>query len=298
MNTSEPSPTEASTSTAPAPPAPAVAPAPSAPVVEAGPAPVVEPVSVEAQDQEALELLAAAADQASPSPDGAIAEPATAEPVEPAPFDPASWASFDDVKPEGVPEAARPYVDRALSLARERMDASELRFRQDIDHAAVGYQEARQKFEQLIEQLDNGSPDGIKRVTEALTTAQRQLETVSNEHITVLWEAFNGRHPEYKSVPPAVREGFASLLRGDGLDRFNGTNPLERLEEAYRYACFKAGHNPTQPAGAQPAAVARAQATISTGTAAPNRPTPKLDDLSYEELMRRDLRLLQGGAEG
>lgn len=268
-----------------------------------------EPVSPEADPSQVASPEGASPEPGASSDDpGATSEPTTPEtPEAPTAVDVSAWNSLDDVTIDSFPEVARPHLNEAISRIRDIASAQVQSQRDAADAEKLQYETARTRFDQLVETLEaaEGAEGQVKALSQEVQKRDTALDTVFKQNTGLVWRLFLHETPSFEQVPDQVRQVFGAQIQHPSFHtRFQDNDPVKNLTEAFRYACFQAGVDPTtfqasvtSPVGSTPAtpadrSAARA-AAITDGKNALNAPSVSVDDLTMDEIMDRNDHLLK-----
>lgn len=212
-----------------------------------------------------------------------------------------SWASLEDVQLEGVPDAARPYVEQLLGLARLH-DARQ----QDALNA---YQQSKTYFDGLVKQLEEAGMNDAKPLAEQVELQNQTLTVYAQQVAQNAWMAFEARNAHYNHLPAQTKEVFARILESPAFDQtWEGKTYVEKMEDALRFAQYRTNVQ-VAPASATVSAsaamlpplqtaprdtgVARRQAAVASGETGGGLPVRAIDELSWDEVLGRHDHLLR-----
>lgn len=212
-----------------------------------------------------------------------------------------AWGSLEDVNVEALPEAARPYVNHLLGLARMH-DARQ-------QEALTAYQQSKSHFDALIQQMEDAGIEDARPMAQQLTAQTELLSTYAQQVAQTAWMAFEARNPHYAKLPPQTKDVFAKVLESPSFDQtWEGKSYVEKMEDALRFSLYRtnvqvAPTAATVPASAVPlppvqttprdTGVARRQAAVATGETGGGLPVRAIDELSWDEVLGRHDHLLR-----
>lgn len=285
--------------------------APAAPGAPAGEAPAATPDGAAPGVLPAEAEAAAKAKAAAPAPEAKPDDPT--KPADP----PASpeWKSLEEVNVEGVPEIARPHVEKVLALAR----ANEERRTEEVKAAKDGFESVRTQFAEMLGKFEGDQAGAAKDILAGLEVAAQDLSEMQTHSVDIAWMAFEARNPGYHALPMELRTDFANLIADPQFrTRWQGRNDVVRMEEALQFAAFRKklsldtlrgaappapapapakGAPPAQaaappPPGAPPARGPRQQALVDTGDTASAAPRRGVDEQEFGEILSQHEHLL------
>lgn len=236
-----------------------------------------EPEAPEPDAAEAEEEPAAEPDEPA---DAAEEEPEEPEPEpEPAPI---VYSDVRDIDLETMPSEARRYMEPALNLLAQRDH--------DLQKATLRFEASRKELEDVSRQMQDLDGNDRKPLLDVISAKDETINHVSDDLLSVAWQAFEALKPEAKTLPQAVQQAVADEFSGLGTRYVTG-NTLQQMLDAYEYALFKSGHSRKMPQ--TPSAEVRKQTAVAEGNAASSPSRVGVDELGWDEIMDKHLELLE-----
>lgn len=260
---------------------------------------------VEAQQESATEVVGtedsdgavvAAPEEPAVEPANEEAVEALEETVEQKPFEPVEYSSLSDVNLESLSDDIRSHVEPILRLAAQEVSA--------MKAEKESYETTRKEFSELIEAMESSGFD-VKPLETRINEQNEFIDTMSQDIINTAWQAFSITHPEFSSIPDAARQLFSKELERL-YERHDGDTVLDRINNAYDYALWRAGVNlnatkenkrdsiQTEQNKSQETSSpnAKKQAVIADGRIATSAPVRSVDELDWGEVLDRHSHLL------
>ena len=204
-------------------------------------------------------------------------------------------AVFDDLT--NMDDATRSKVEPILQLVADQKEV---------------YQKASADFDSAMERMDAFMNDmrdyGIE--SEPVMNRFKEQETsiirLNNACVETTWYAFKQMHPDYDEISVEAKKTFGNVVN-TMLQSFTGANPLEKLQEAYKYTQYKYGIKGKTAAKPVPVEEpkpvvnkeetvnndSKAQSLVNDSSTLHSEPIVNVDDLSWDEIMNRHLHLLE-----
>jgi hypothetical protein len=174
------------------------------------------------------------------------------------------------------------------------------------------YQKASADFDSAMARMDAFMEDirdyGIESepVMDRFKDQETSIIKLNNACVETTWYAFKQMHPDYDDISIEAKKTFGNVVN-TMLQSFTGANPLEKLQEAYKYTQYKYGlksHTEAKSAPVEePKPVvnkqetvnndSRAQSLVNDSSTLHSEPVVSVDDMSWDEIMNRHLHLLE-----
>ena len=207
---------------------------------------------------------------------------------------PFSFESFDEIDVSTLPPEVANYVTPILQHALE-MEAS-------LEAEKVAYEDVRERFSSLLENLDEAQKGNIQPLVEQYETVNEAFTQISTENVDLAHRLFLLEYPNFNQESDTLKRAFAESLVHPGFnDRHLGDGLYDKMVDAYKLTLYRNGGSTakvqTQQV-AEPVAVMRPsaksvkQSLVSGGEMAPNLPSINLADMSYDDIMSRGEHLL------
>ena len=224
------------------------------------------------------------------------AVPALEEAVEEKPVENIEYSSLADVNLESLSDDIRSHVEPILRIAAQEVSA--------MKAEKESYETTRKEFSELIEAMESSGYD-VKPLETRINEQNEFIDTMSQDIINTAWQAFSLTHPEFSSIPDNARQLFSKELERL-YERHDGDTVLDRINNAYDYALWRAGVNlnatkenkrdsiQTEQNESQETSSpnAKKQAVIADGRIATSAPVRSVDELDWNEVLDRHSHLL------
>ena len=201
-----------------------------------------------------------------------------------------NYDSLGEVDLDSLDATTRAHVEPILSLAIGEADSH----RRSVE----AYDHARTELLSLTEELGNMRGEDLTPFVARIESQTETIESLITEATDAAFVAFLSIHPEVIDLPDDISTEVARQFEGLGV-KFKGNSLLEQMEQAYQFALFSKGYTnkPAEPASAAPAKPkanpkARRQAAVADGSVGLSKPRVGVDELTWDELMGRNLHLL------
>ncbi len=261
-----------------------------------------DPVEVDSQPTiaEIEETIAKADAEAATEPEGVqveTTESVTTDAVEQAAV--STYETIDDVytKLDSMDDSLRAQVEPILALVSDQKAA--------FEKSSADFDLAMERMDQFMNDMRDYGIES-EHVVNRFKEQETSIVNLNNACVETTWYAFQQLNPDYNSIPYEAKKTFGKVVN-TMLKSFTGTNPLEKLQEAYKYTQYKYGLN--KPTAAKSAPVAeskpvvnktepvnndsKAQSLVNDSTTLHSEPVTSVDDLSWDEIMNRHLHLLE-----
>lgn len=220
-----------------------------------------------------------------PEPAAEIPVPPPPPPATPEPTIP-QWATVGDISKalseNKLPPEAAPWVRATLATLKPMEDR--------VRAAETEYTAAKDRFLKAATDIEGQGAQGAQRMAQNHAKIIDNLETTTTELAEMALTVFDLKHPTYKDLPDNHPvKSFLSKMWTDGtVDRVFTGNTLEKMEQAWTFACFKTGYNES---GAKPVAKPTPEAVAATlvndGSQSIGRQEQTVDDVSVGEILSR-----------
>jgi len=201
-----------------------------------------------------------------------------------------SYASLGEVDLESLDASTRAHVEPILSLAIGEADSH----RRSVE----AYDHARDELLSLSQELGDMRGEDLTPFVARIESQTETIESLITEATDTAFTAFLSIHPEVIDLPDDITTEVAHQFEGLG-SKFKGNSLLEQMEQAYQFALFSKGYTnkqaePASTVSAKPKANPRArrQAAVADGSVGLSKPKVGVDELTWDELMGRNLHLL------
>jgi hypothetical protein len=213
------------------------------------------------------------------------------------PFSVPSWGKVSDINDSitagKVPAEVVPWL-RAASATMAPLEGR-------VQAAEAEYSQAKEKFLAAAAQMESQpGGQGTKLIAENHAKLIDNVESMTSELVDTALVLFDVRHPEYKSLPDThPMKVYLGKMWADGTaDRVFKGNYSDKMEEAYKFACFQTKYSPEAAAAPAPAKPANPEAArqllMNNGSHSTSRPINNLDETTVSELLSRNDHLLPG----
>ena len=182
--------------------------------------------------------------------------------------------------------------------------------RDEIRSARESYEEAKNRMMELASTLQTEDGNNASTLVEHIDGQNMAIDLLLEEITQTAFSAFTNSHPELTKLPVHVQKEVET--------QFNTGSVLNQMEEAYQFALYRAKWSPakgetqaqaapapakTAPAAQKSAAVvekttapanvdARKQSVVADGSVATATPRRGVDEMSWDELLHRNLHLI------
>jgi len=272
-----------------------------------------EPLDLSQESNNAIEAAGAAAAEPPVPEEEPAPEPAIEVAAEPAPlvepalsFPEATYTSLEDVDSSAFPEQFREHVTRIVELASSRAA--------EISTARESYESAKSRMMDLVSHMETADGKDAGSLVEHIDSQNMAIDLLLSEVTQTAFSAFSSLHSELRTLPKHVQQEVEAQFSAIGTRYTNG-NVLNQMEEAYQFALYKSKWQPAAkpaPAQAAPAAApvtqklnsgvekvstpanvdARKQSVVADGSVASTTPQRDVDEMSWDELLNRNLHLI------
>ena len=260
---------------------------------------------VEAQEESTTEIVGTEDSDgaALASPEDAVVESqneeVAAEPeeaVEAAPPVAVEYNSLNEVNLDSLSTDVRSHVEPILRLAAQEVSA--------MKAEKESYETTRKEFSELIEAMESSGYD-VKPLESRINEQNEFIDTMSQDIINTAWQAFSLTHPEFSEIPDNAKQLFSKELERL-YERHDGDTVLDRINNAYDYALWRAGVNLNATKENKRDSIqseqnkvqensnpnAKKQAVIADGRIATSAPVRSVDELDWSEVLDRHSHLL------
>ena len=201
-----------------------------------------------------------------------------------------SYTSLGEVDLDSLDATTRAYVEPILSLAIGEADGH----RRSVE----AYDHARTELLSLTEELGNMRGEDLTPFVARIESQTETIESLITEATDAAFTAFLSIHPEVIDLPDDISTEVARQFEGLG-SKFKGNSLLEQMEQAYQFALFTKGYTNKQAESAPVEAAkpkanpkGKRQAAVADGSVGLSNPKVGVDELTWDELMGRNLHLL------
>lgn len=189
--------------------------------------------------------------------------------------------------------------------------------RDEIRSARESYEEAKNRMMELASTLQTEDGNNASTLVEHIDGQNMAIDLLLEEITQTAFSAFTNSHPELTKLPVHVQKEVETQFNAIG-SKFNTGSVLNQMEEAYQFALYRAKWSPakgetqaqaapapakTAPAAQKSAAVvekttapanvdARKQSVVADGSVATATPRRGVDEMSWDELLHRNLHLI------
>lgn len=146
------------------------------------------------------------------------------------------------MKLDALPQAARPWVEKVVALS----GASQAKIREAVEKDRAALQASIKAWDDLTSSIANADDkeaaalSAVKSERARAEAIQAEYEAARVANAQLTWQAFELTHPEWAALPPETQQAFEGLIER-GIDLFDGSNDIERLDSALKFAMFKTG---------------------------------------------------------
>ena len=218
------------------------------------------------------------------------------EPVEAPTPTAVEYNSLNDVNLDSLSIDVRSHVEPILRLAAQEVSA--------MKAEKESYETTRKEFSELIEAMESSGYD-VKPLESRINEQNEFIDTMSQDIINTAWQAFSLTHPEFSDVPDNAKQLFSKELERL-YERHDGDTVLDRINNAYDYALWRAGVNLNATKQNKRDSIqseqnkvqensnpnAKKQAVIADGRIATSAPVRSVDELYWSEVLDRHSHLL------
>ena len=218
------------------------------------------------------------------------------EPVEaPAPIA-IEYNSLNEVDLDSLSVDVRSHVEPILRLAAQEVST--------MKAEKESYETTRKEFSELIQAMESSGYD-VKPLESRINEQNEFIDTMSQDIINTAWQAFSATHPEFSGIPDNAKQLFSKELERL-YERHDGDTVLDRINNAYDYALWRAGVNLNATKENKRDSIqseqnkvqensnpnAKKQAVIADGRIATSAPIRSVDELDWTEVLDRHSHLL------
>ena len=206
------------------------------------------------------------------------------------------YNSLNEINLDSLSVDVRSHVEPILRLAAQEVST--------MKAEKESYEATRKEFSELIEAMESSGYD-VKPLESRINEQNEFIDTMSEDIINTAWQAFSLTHPEFSDVPDNAKQLFSKELERL-YERHDGDTVLDRINNAYDYALWRAGVNLNATKQNKRDSIqseqnkvqensnpnAKKQAVIADGRIATSAPVRSVDELDWSEVLDRHSHLL------